>query len=362
MLEQSNIKDWLEEEFAIIEIKILNPLQERDWNNLILKFDEYSFFHSKEWARLLVDTYKFRSAYYTVFENGELKAVIPIMEVKSWITGKRSVSLPFSDYCEPLYNKSGLSQILSNEIIKNLKIQKNKYIEFRTSKDLYPFETKQYRRDLRHILKLDKNESDLLKQCSENTKRNLKIAVKEKLSLKIQNDENGIRIFYDMMCETRKKHGLPPQPFSFFQNLLELIIKKGQGDILFAIRNEDYISGAIYLKFGKKLLYKYGASFPRYLKFRGNHFVMWEAIKKYKAEGYEEFDFGETDFEQEGLKRFKRGWNSDELSIYTTRYNLNEKKYISLSPLTQGFHTKIFSHLPIFILKIIGNKLYRHIA
>lgn len=329
---------------------------------MILGFDNYSFFHSKEWGKLLIESYNYKPTYYTLFENGELSAVIPMMEVNSWITGNRAISLPFSDYCEPLFKSRNLSQTLAEEIIKTLEIQKTKYIEFRTSKHLYPFETEQYRRDLRHILKLDKNESDLLKQCSDNTKRNIKKAAKENLSLKIQNDENGIRNFYDMMCETRKKHGLPPQPFSFFKNILDLIITKGFGDILFAIKDNNYISGAIYLKFGKKLLYKYGASYSQYLKFRGNHFVMWEAIKKYKNEGYEEFDFGESDLEQEGLKRFKRGWNADELSIYTTRYNLKEKNFLPVSPLTQGFHTKIFSHLPISILKIIGNNLYKHIG
>jgi len=329
---------------------------------LILAFDNYSIFHSKEWARLLIESYNYRPTYYTLFENGELSAVIPMMEVKSWITGNRVISLPFSDYCEPLFKSKNLSQTLAEEIIKSLEIRTSKYIEFRTSKHLYPFETEQYRRDLRHILKLDKNESDLLKQCSDNTKRNIKKAAKEKLSLKIQNDENGIKNFYDMMCQTRKKHGLPPQPFSFFKNILDLIITKGYGDILFAIKDNNYISGAIYLKFGKKLIYKYGASYSEYLKYRGNHFVMWEAIKRYKDEGYEEFDFGETDLEQEGLKRFKRGWNADELSIYTTRYNLKEKNFLPVSPLTQGFHTRIFSHLPISILKIIGNKLYKHIG
>ena len=180
--------------------------------------------------------------------------------------------------------------------------------------------------------------------------------------MKVQNDESGIKNFYEMMCETRKKHGLPPQPFVFFKNILDIIISKGLGEILFAIKDNKYISGAIYLKFGKKLIYKYGASYSEYLKYRGNHFVMWEAIKRYKDEGYEEFDFGETDLEHEGLKRFKSGWNANELSIYTTRYSLKEKNYIQVSPLTQGFHTKIFSNLPISVLKLIGNKLYKHIG
>ncbi len=285
-----------------------------------------------------------------------------MMEVKSWITGNRTISLPFSDFCEPLFKNKNLSQILSKEIIKTLEGKSINYIKFRTSKNLYPSETEQYRRDLRYVLKLDKSESDLLNSCSENTKRNLKKAEKEKLVLKIQNDENGIKNFYDMMCETRKKHGLPPQPFSFFQNFLDIIISNGYGDILFAIRDNNYISGAIYLKFGKKLLYKYGASYSQYLKYRGNHYVMWEAIKKYRNEGYEEFDFGETDLEHEGLRRFKLGWNAEELSIYTTQYDLKKKNYLPVSPLTQGVHTTIFNHLPIFMLKIIGNKLYKHIG
>ena len=282
------------------------------------------------------------------------------MEVKSWIRGNNAKSLPFSDYCEPLFKDNELSQTLAKDIIKSLESKNLKKITFKTSKKIYPFETEQFRRDLRHNLKIDKSETNLLAQCSENTKRNIKIAAKEKLTLKIENDENGIKNFYNMMCETRKKHGLPPQPFYFFQNFLDVIISKGHGDILFALKNDKYISGAIYLKFGKKLLYKYGASYNEYLKYRGNHFVMWEAIKKYKNEGYEEFDFGETDLEHEGLKRFKLGWNANELSIYTTQYDLKKKYYLPVSPLTQGFHNIIFSHLPIFMLKIIGNKLYKH--
>jgi hypothetical protein len=346
----------------IRELKILDPLKEEDWNKLMLGFDDYSFFHTKEWAKVLIESYKFRPVYFSVFENGELSAVVPIMQVNSWITGNRAVSLPFSDYCEPLYKNKSPSKELSEDIIKIIEKKNIKYVEFRTSRNVFPFETKQFRKDLRHVLRLDKSESELLKCCSENTRRNIKKAAKEKVSLKIQNDKTGIRNFYNMMCETRKKHGLPPQPYSFFQNLLNILILKGFGDILFAVKDDYYIAAAIYLKFGKKLLYKFGASYSQYSNFRGNHFVMWEAIKKYRNEGFAEFDFGRTDLEHEGLRRFKLGWNADELSIYTTHYNLKEKKYTSISPLTQGIHNIVFSHTPIFILKIIGNKLYKHIG
>jgi hypothetical protein len=89
---------------------------------------------------------------------------------------------------------------------------------------------------------------------------------------------------------------------------------------------------------------------------------MWEAIKKYLNEGFEEFDFGRTEIGHDGLRRFKVGWNTEELSIFTTRYNIKEKSFLPASISTQGFHNKIFSRTPETVLKAIGNILYKHIG
>jgi lipid II:glycine glycyltransferase (peptidoglycan interpeptide bridge formation enzyme) len=165
-----------------------------------------------------------------------------------------------------------------------------------------------------------------------------------------------------MNCETRKKHGLPPQPFLFFENIYKNVISIGMGEILFAVKDEAYIAGALYLKFGKKLLYKFGASYAKHYESRGNNFVMWEAIKKYSSEGFEEFDFGRTEINHEGLRRFKLGWNTEEHFIYTTRFDVNINHFLPADIHTEGFHNKIFNNTPVWLLKIIGNILYKHIG
>ena len=134
------------------------------------------------------------------------------------------------------------------------------------------------------------------------------------------------------------------------------------GDILFAVKDGIYIAGAIYFKIGKKLLYKYGASYPQYYEFRGNHFVMWEAIKKYKSEGFDEFDFGRTEVTNKGLRKFKLGWNTNEEYIYVTRYNTDTKEFLPVKSRTEGFYNTIFKKSPIWMLKILGNILYKHIG
>ena len=343
-------------------IQIINPITVNNWNEYILAFEDYSFFHTSEWAKVLNESYHFVPVYFTYSENDELLAIVPLMLVNSWLTGNRAVSLPFSDFCEPLLKDNSHFYNLSEDIINYSKKEKLKYIEFRSSKNRYPFETEHFRTDFRHILKLDKGETDLLKSFSENTRRNIKKANKEKVTLKLLNNDLGMKIFIDMNCETRKKHGLPPQPNIFFESILKNIINKGYGDIILAVKDETYIAGAIFFKLGKKLLYKFGASYSKYFELRGNHFVMWEAIKKYRAEGYEEFDFGRTEIEHEGLRRFKLGWNTNELSIFTTRYSIEKRKFLPVNLKTEGVHNHILNRSPVFMLKIIGNALYKHVG
>jgi hypothetical protein len=341
---------------------IVDPLKFENWNELILKHKDYSFFHSKEWAEVLIKSYDYSPKYFIHIENEKLLAVVPFIYIQSWLTGKKLVSLPFSDFCQPLICDSCSSEDVMKELLNQFSDLNIKYIEFRSTDNTFPFKTEQFRTDQRHVLRLDKDESSLLKSFSDNTKRNIKKANRENVKLRILNDVQGMKLFYKMNCETRKKHGLPPQPFIFFDQILKFVIERGYGDILFAEKDGIPISSAIYFKFGKKLLYKFGASYSKYFELRGNHFVMWEAIKKYLSEGFEEFDFGRTEIGHDGLRRFKIGWNTEELSIFTTRYNIKEKSFINASISTQGFHNKIFSNTPEVLLRAIGNILYKHIG
>ncbi len=342
-------------------MQIINPLEIPDWNELILKHKNYSFFHTQEWAKVLVDTYKFTPNYFWVTGNDGLTTILPAMFVTSWITGKRIVSLPFSDYCPPLFSDDSSKSLILNKILEYCKIENLKFIEFRTLDSNFPSPNESFRKDYRHSLIINKKQDELFKAFSDNTKRNIKKANKEGLKLEIRNDENGIREFYKMNCITRKKHGLPPQPLSFFSNILKTIIKKGLGDIIFAVHKDNIIAGALYLKFKNKIIYKYGASYPEFNELRGNHFVMWEAIKKYSAEGYIDFDFGRTELNHDGLRRFKQGWAAEESYIYISRINHNMVN-IPSEIKTSGYHNLIFSRTPLFFLRIIGGAFYKHMG
>jgi hypothetical protein len=89
---------------------------------------------------------------------------------------------------------------------------------------------------------------------------------------------------------------------------------------------------------------------------------MWEAIKWYDSKGFEEFSFGKTEPDNEGLRRFKNGWSVRELKSHTYRFDLQGNKFLKFSTQTSGFHNKIFNKLPLPVLEIFGSLAYRHFA
>ena len=119
------------------KIKIVDPLEINNWDELILDFKDYSFFHSAAWSKVISETYNYKRSYFTIMENGAIKAGIPLMVVKSFITGKRAISLPFSDYCEPLLKQEiNFGNVIQE--VKNFCITKKlKYLEFRGGNELF---------------------------------------------------------------------------------------------------------------------------------------------------------------------------------------------------------------------------------
>lgn len=340
-------------------IKIVNPVNNAGWDDCIVRLDGYSIFHSSQWAKLLSNTYGYNPCYFVIEKEGVIVAVLPMMIIDSFLTGKRAVSLPFTDFCEPLFPSDNSFNSLLEEIIKFGKAEKLNYIEFKDDNRLVPNinpSTFQYR----HKLNLYKSEEEIFSTFSRATKYSIKKAIREGVTVKIDNSIDSVEKFCRMNHVTRKKHGLPPQPTSFFTKLYEYIISKDLGFVVMAQKEKQIVAGAIYLKIGKKVLYKYSASYPEYLNFRANSVVMWEAIKYSIQNKFEEMDFGITESANEGLRIYKNGWGVEETQVNLFKYSLKTGEYIPVNTKVTGFHNKIFSKTPIPLLKLFSSVFYKH--
>jgi lipid II:glycine glycyltransferase (peptidoglycan interpeptide bridge formation enzyme) len=196
-------------------------------------------------------------------------------------------------------------------------------------------------------------------------RRAIRKGERENVRVEIRSTEEAMRDFYRLHCYTRRKHGLPPQSFTFFQNIYQYIIARGLGFVCLARWFGQPISGAIFMHVGKRALYKYGASDIQYQAMRGNNLVMWEAIKFYGLHGYKTLHFGRTDVPAEGLRRFKCGWGASERLIEYVRYDYGTGKFVGRETETQeqsNWSNVVFRTMPVGVGRLVGKLAYRHMA
>jgi GNAT acetyltransferase-like protein len=343
-----------------MNIKIINPINYKNWDELLLTNDQSTFFHTAAWAKVLHESYNYKPLYFTLFVNSKLKTLLPVMEVKSLLTGSRGVSLPFTDHCSIIASDGNQFQELFRKIIEYGKEAKWKNIEFRGGKECFNSEIPS-KTFSTHILDVSQSEQKIFSTFRSSTKRNIKKAVKVGVQVKILNSLKSIKEFYRLNCLTRKDHGLPPQPFYFFRKLYEHIISTNKGVVALGFYRDKAVAGAVYSHFGNTAFFKYGASDKIYNHLRPNNLVMWEAIKWYEQKGYKSFNFGRTEPDNNGLLQFKRGWGTKEETIQYYNYDLKKDIFANdFSKLKNSY--VFFRKMPLPLLKLVGNLFYRHIG
>jgi len=285
--------------------------------------------------------------------------MIPVMEVKSLLTGKRGVSIPFTDCCEPIASDFNSFSSAFAEVLRYGNKAGWKYLELRGGAGLLNGAVP-HRSYMRHVLALHDKESELFKRFHPATRRNIRTAEKSGLRVAVSCFETDLDEYYRLHCLTRKRHGVPPQPHSFFKAVHRNVIAKGKGFTILGRWQGRPVSGAVYFYSGGKAIYKFGASDLRYQHLRPANLVMWEAVKWFSGNGFDELCLGRTDVEDEGLARFKKGWGARESEISYYRVDPLSGKMLACSGHELPY--RLMRKVPFFVSRLAGSLLYRHIG
>ncbi len=360
-------------------LQILNPITYPGWDELVLASGTYSFFHSAAWAKVLAESYGYTPLYFTIIENRKLQALLPIMEIDSFLTGKRGVSLPFTDFCEPIISDGIPFNTIWGSVIEYGKKRGWKYFELRGGQkflissnlqpptlgslpppsNLQPIPSCTY---FVHTLDLTQGEDVIFKNLRDSTRRNIKKAQSQGVRIEFSTTKEGMEAFCRLNALTRKRHGLPAQPSKFFKYFYEEIILNNKGMIALALYREKPIACNIFCFLGKHAVYKYGASDLRFQNLRANNFLMWESIKWLIKKGFESLNLGRTEINNQGLRQFKSGWGTEEMFFTYFFCNFKKNTFRQRNHEVKDWQRWIFSRLPVSILNILGNIIYRHIA
>lgn len=348
----------LEENQALSEsISILAVTDER-WVSFFASNPQANIFHHPAWSQLLAECYGFRPFVSAIDDkNGEIIAGLPTMEVRSWLTGRRWVSLPFTDHCAPLYkNAAALDPLLDGLI--NLALERGiRKMELREEITCSPC-LQLFSPYVLHTLPLDKDISKVDLRIHPMHRRNARTALKRGVNIEIGWGDEHMKAFYQLHTETRRHKGMPVQPWRFFDSLRQNIMEKNLGVVLLACYQKKIIAGMVMLAWGQTLTYKYGASRLDSLHLRPNDLLFQTAIQWGCEHGFKVLDFGRTDVENKGLRTFKSYWGADESPL---TYSLMSDKP---PPVSSGkidvIMQKIIRKAPLWVCRSAGELLYGH--
>jgi hypothetical protein len=342
-----------------LEMWIINPIQNPGWDLVIALHRDAGCFHTSAWAKVLHKTYNHQPFYLQFSRGRRLAALIPLMEVHSAFTGRRGVCLPFSDVCEPLIFDPEVTGVLKDRLVRFAGERRWKHLEIRGGKS-FQSTSSSATRFYGHTLDFRRPE-EMAGRFDSQVRRAIRKAERSNVSALVARSRQAIDDFYRLHVQTRRRHGLPPQPASFFLNIYEHIIKSGLGFIVLARRGSRPIAAAVFFRFGKNAVYKYGASDKRFQEFRANNLVMWQGIQLLARTGVEKLHFGRTDSENDGLRRFKLSWDTHEEIIDYFRVDPSGRQCLPPPRRDSAFHKNIFGRMPLVFNRLAGSILYPHL-
>lgn len=341
----------------------IDPLHDARWPEFVGRHPNASVFHTQGWLRALQTTYGYEPVVFTTSAPAEgLTHALLFCIVRSWLTGNRLVSCPFSDHCEPLVEHAEQFRRLSSFAESLRSEERWKYVEIRSANSLLDFDGSFGRATTYCLHRLDLRPSlDTLykgfhKDCIQ---RKISRAEREALTYEAGRSESLMRQLYGLLELTRSRHHVPPQPFEWFRNLVACI-----GDdvcIRVASKAGRPVAGILTISHGKKMVYKYGGSDTHFNSLGGTPMLFWQAIKEAKQAVAEELDLGRSDIDNPGLIAFKGRWSAERSTLTTWRAPM-----VASSPrferLTVRCAKEVFARLPDSLLTMAGRILYRHIG
>lgn len=344
------------------EIFKIDPLSDERWRTFVERHPRAGVFHTSAWLEVLHRTYGYKSVAYVHAEaKGALRGAVLLCEIKSWLTGKRLVSLPFSDHCEPLVENTSELEELLYPAGEELRAGNWKYIELRPLSPAFSEEMGQAaHRFVLHRLDLKPSLDELYKKLHVDSIRR-KIQKGEKVGLTVESGNSSALLdkFYALHVETRRRQLVPPHPLKWFRNILLCL-----GDsacIRVAHKLRTPVSAVFTLQKGSTLVYKYGCSDAAFHNIGAMPFVFWDMIRDARSRGVQEIDLGRSELDNPGLLIFKDKWGASRHDLIYLRDPSSHEKFAEKGVLTRaaGF---LISRAPRWAVVTAGNLLYPHVG
>ena len=326
------------------------------WNELLGSYKGVTLYHREPWLNLLAAAYDLKIRVATLERNGRVDAGCVFARSKKPLS-RYVRSLPFSDYCPPLASSPEARTELMNALARCSDALGA--WEMRGSDGAARWETvncfSTWKLDLARPL------SAIEKDVNEAYRRQARRARAEGIVIEKGSSGAMTSRFYAMHLETRKRLGVPSQPWRFFDLARETFAGQNAFEVWIASHRGRDVAGIILLIDGSDLYYKWAArllSGPP----GANHQLVWSAIEEFTGKAAT-LDLGRTDNRNEGLVRFKRHLGATRVPLPYAYFPHAPRNISAEAPAgARKLMSKLWRRLPMPVARALSGMVYSYLA
>jgi CelD/BcsL family acetyltransferase involved in cellulose biosynthesis len=317
-------------------------------------------FHHPDWAALVARCYGFRAFAVAISDAaGQVRAGLPVIEVRHLRREPKWVSLPFTDHCPPLFSAPQDEARLSSAVLQASEAAGVRRVQVRA-----PFAGAACTCGaFRHGIAIDDDPARVYEAFPSKTRTHIRQAERRGVTVRrAKEPEDLVGIFYRLHLRNRRRLGVPVQPRRFFGMLWENLISSGLGLVLIAEAGGQPVAAAVMLAWNGTMIGKFIASDEEAWSLRPNNLLVWHAVQAASELGCRWFDFGRTDAANSGLRAYKQSWGAVEEPLVYGTLGASPEPASQENGMASRLLACAIRHGPLLVCRASGETLYRYAA
>jgi lipid II:glycine glycyltransferase (peptidoglycan interpeptide bridge formation enzyme) len=211
-----------------------------------------------------------------------------------------------------------------------------------------------------HLLDLRPPVEELYRRLHKSSiQRKIRRAEREGLTLEEGRSSSLLAEFFRLHVKTRRRHGLPPHPRSWFEWMLTSLGERFT--IRLARKKEQAIAALVTIETNNSFVYKYGASDAKFHEMGGMPFLAWSMIRAGKQAGHSFLDLGRSECANSGLIAFKNHLGAVQHPLVYMRIPA-QQGFLQPDGMRLQLTKFAFRWCPDSVLIAAGELLYPHVG
>ncbi len=318
------------------------------WDNYVANNPGGSFFHLSGWRTVLEAALGHQTHYVIAKGESEIVGVLPLVHVKSFLSGSNLSSLAFGSYGGAIADNDDIRDALERYAVElghelNVGSVEFRYLEStgkaRPIKNLYE----------RFVKPICADEEENMQAIRGKQRNVIRKGIKNGLELHVDTCTS----FYETYAESVRNLGTPVFPRKLFESLTEVF--SDSTEVLTVSLDGTAISSAIVYYHGNEVCpYYWGGKFAaRSLK--ANDVLAWKIMCRAAERGCTSFDFGRSKRDT-GSYQWKLNLGFEPIPLSYEYELINDGQIPEVNPSNPKYKLfiDVWKRLPLSVSKIVG--------